>query len=286
MKNTFLYPKRMIELIVSMCFVGFSFMNYAQEIIVDLNPDVVITASSPDFSLDIDNDFTVDFLFRVQVMSGDTVLGGQPSTFDGASSILEGLNGQPAGETANSVFTLTNFPEGEVVSASNEFGVDTSYSLGINLLIDAGIGIFPYVYGSFLGVSNQFLGVSFMSGGNKHYGWVELSVSSGADTIVVHSYGYNQMADEMVDVGGLGGVQSNSADKVQIWNNSEAINIHVSPALIGKSFKIVSSEGRNSYSGMFNNLENKLTKNSLSSGVYTLMIDTYLGQISKRFYIH
>jgi len=286
MKNTFLYPKKMNELIVSICFVGFSYMNYAQEIIVDLNPDVVITSSSPDFSLDIDNDFTVDFLFRVQVMSGDTVLGGQPSTFDGASAILEVMNGQPAGETANSVFTLTNFSEGEVVSVSNEFGVDPSYSLGINLLIDAGIGIFPYVYGSFLGVSNQFLGVSFMSGGNTHYGWVELSVSSGADTIIVHSYGYNQTADEMIDVGGLGGVQTNSADKVQIWNNSEAINIHVSPTLIGESFKIVSSEGRESHFGMFNELDSKLNNDSLSSGFYTLMIDSYSGQIIKRFYIH
>ena len=89
------------------------------------------------------------FLFRVQEMSGDTVLGGQPSTYVGASAIFGALNGQPAGVNDNSIFTLTNFAEGEIVSAANDFGVDTSYSLGINLLIDAGIGIFPYLYGSF-----------------------------------------------------------------------------------------------------------------------------------------
>ena len=263
-----------------------SFFVSSQEIIVDLNPDVVITASSSDFSIDIDNDATVDFLFRVQVMSGDTVLGGQPSTFDGASAIVESLNGQPAGETANGAFTLTNFSEGESVSGSNEFGMDTSYSLGISLLIDAGIGIFPYLYGSFLDVSNQFLGVRFTSGTDTHYGWVELSVSAGADTIIIHSYGYDETPDQMIDVGGLGGVSALSESDVKVWNGLESLSIAITADYLGDKFSIVSLEGQELHTGILNKLENKVMTAGIPSGIYTIMIDCAHGRLSKRIYIH
>ena len=192
-----------LNLIIGLLFLTSNTLGYAQEVIVDVNPDQLITSSTSSYTIDMDDNGTVEFLFRVQEMSGDTVLGGQPSTYVGASAILGALNGQPAGVNDNSIFTLTNFADGEIVSAANEFGVDTSYSLGINLLIDAGIGIFPYLYGSFLGANNAFLGVSFESEGNTHYGWIELSVSSGSDSIIIHSYGYNQSVEQPVDAGGL-----------------------------------------------------------------------------------
>ena len=274
-----------LNLIIGLLFLTSNTLGYAQEVIVDVNPDQLITSSTSSYTIDMDDNGTVEFLFRVQEMSGDTVLGGQPSTYVGASAILGAFNGQPAGVNDNSIFTLTNFAEGEIVSASNEFGVDTSYSLGINLLIDAGIGIFPYLYGSFLGANNAFLGVSFESEGNTHYGWIELSVSSGSDSIIIHSYGYNQGVEQPVDVGGLGAVPSQVLNDINVWSNSETLFIEINSSLIGGLYKIISADGKAYYSGKFSSIINELNPKDLPRGVYTLIIDSDKGPGMKRFYI-
>jgi len=257
----------------------------AQETIIDLDPDVVVVASSTPFSIDFANDASVEFSFRVQTMSGDTVLGGLPATYDGASAIMENLNGQPAGNTVNGAFELSNLNEGEFVSSGDEFGVDASYSLGINLLIDVpGVGSFPYVYGSFLGATNKYLGVRFTSGANTHYGWIELSVSAAADSITIHSYGYNQTPDEAVDAGILG-ITSINQNNIKIWNELEFIFIDATPDMIGNEYSIVSMSGIEVYSGVFSELLTKINVNSLSQGIYNVLIDTSLGRMNKRIYI-
>ena len=274
-----------LNLIIGLLFLTSNTLGYAQEVIVDVNPDQLITASTSSYTIDMDNNGTVEFLFRVQEMSGDTLLGGQPSTYVGASAILGSLNGQPAGVNDNSIFTLTNFAEGEIVSAASEFGVDTSYSLGINLLIDAGIGIFPYLYGSFLGANNAFLGVSFESEGNTHYGWIELSVSYGSDSIIIHSYGYNQSVEQPVDVGGLGAVPAQVLNEIHVWSNFETLFIEINSNLIGALYKIISADGKGYYSGKFSSIINELNPKDLPRGVYTLIIDSDKGPGMKRFYI-
>ena len=274
-----------INFIIGLIFLASNTLGYAQEVIVDVNPDQLITSSTSSYTIDMDDDGTVEFLFRVQEMSGDTVLGGQPSTYVGASAIFGALNGQPAGVNDNSIFTLTNFAEGEIVSAANDFGVDTSYSLGINLLIDAGIGIFPYLYGSFLGANNAFLGVSFESEGNTHYGWIELSVSSGSDSIIIHSYGYNQSVEEAVGVGGLGAVQAQVLNDIHVWSNYETLFVEINSSLIGGLYKIISADGKVYYSGKFSSIINELNPKDLPRGVYTLIIDSDKGPGMKRFYI-
>lgn len=262
----------------------FSVLTYAQETIVDVSPDEVIVSSSTPYSIDFADDGSVEFVFRVQEMSGDTLLGGQPSTYDGASSIVECFSGQPVGETANGVFTLSNFSGGGTVSSSSEFGTDPSYSLGINLLIDAGIGIFPYVYGSFLGMNNQFLGVRFTSGTDTHYGWIELSVSSGADTITVHSYGYDETPGQMIDVGGLGALSSFENDEVRIWSQSESINIMVSDKFIGKDFQVISLSGNVVYSGTLRELKTQIDTILFPEGIYNVWIDSSTLPIIRKVY--
>ncbi len=256
-----------------------------QETIVDINPDVILDVNSAPFSIDFANDASVDFSFRVQTMSGDTVLGGMPATYDGASAILENLNGQPAGNTVNGAFELSNLNEGEFVSLSDEFGVDPSYSLGINLLIDVpGVGSFPYLYGSFLGISNKYLGVRFTSGAKTHYGWIELSVWAAADSITIHSYGYNQTPDEPVDAGVLG-ITAINQNNITVWSDSESICIDATPDIIGNEYSIVSMSGNKVYSGVLKELHTKINVKSLNKGIYNVLIGTSLGNVSKRVYI-
>ena len=263
-----------------------SFFVHTQEIIIDVEPDELVVASSSPFSIDFSNDATDDFSFRVQTMVGDTVLGGQPSTYDGSSAIIECLAGQPMGITANGSFSLTNMAGGASVSSSDEFGLDSSYPLGINLLIDAGIGIFPYVYGSFLGVSNQYLGVRFTDGGNTHYGWIELSVSAEADTIVIHSYGYDATPDQSVDAGdGDASVFFAEDLGIRVWNSSEFIHVELESDDIGSQFSLVSISGKELISTELDELSSEIDLNYLPQGIYLVHIYNRDQVLTERLYI-
>lgn len=259
--------------VVSCFFLFASCFAHAQEIIVDLEPDELVVALSTPFAIDFTNDATDDFSFRVQTMVGDTVLGGQPSTYDGSSAIVECLAGQPMGITANGSFSLTNMVGGASVSSADEFGLDENYPLGINLLIDAGIGIFPYVYGNFLGVSNQYLGVRFTDGGNTHYGWIELSVSAEADTIVIHSYGYNATPDQSVDAGdGDASVFFAEDLGIRVWNSSDLIHVELESDHIGSQFNLVSISGKELINTKLPQLTNEIDVSDLLQGMYLVHI--------------
>jgi len=286
MINSVKHKAKLIKLTSLFIFGMSALFVHAQETIIDVSPDEVIVATSTAYPIDFGDDGSIEFVFRVQEMSGDTLLGGQPSTYDGASSIVECLNGQPVGETANGVFTLSNFSGGGTVSSSSEFGTDESYPLGINLLIDAGIGIFPYVYGSFLGMNNQFLGVRFTSGTDTHYGWIELSVSSGADTITVHSYGYDETPGQMIDVGGIGAVSSFENDEFRIWSQSESLNISVTEKSLGKDFKVISLSGNVVYSGKIQELNTQIDTFHVPQGVYHVLIDSATSSVYRKVYNH
>ena len=286
MINSLKHKAKLIKLTSLFIFSMSALAAHAQETIIDVSPDEVIVATSIAYPIDFGDDGSIEFVFRVQEMSGDTLLGGQPSTYDGASSIVECMNGQPVGETANGVFTLSNFSGGGTVSSSSEFGTDESYPLGINLLIDAGIGIFPYVYGSFLGMNNQFLGVRFTSGTDTHYGWIELSVSSGADTITVHSYGYDETPGQMIDVGGIGAVSSFENDEVRIWSQSESLNISVTEKSLGKDFKVISLSGNVVYSGKIQELNTQIDTFHVPQGVYHVLIDSATSSVYRKVYNH
>jgi len=286
MINSVKHKAKLIKLTSLFIFGMSALFVHAQETIIDVSPDEVIVATSTAYPIDFGDDGSIEFVFRVQEMSGDTLLGGQPSTYDGASSIVECLNGQPVGETANGVFTLSNFSGGGTVSSSSEFGTDESYPLGINLLIDAGIGIFPYVYGSFLGMNNQFLGVRFTSGTDTHYGWIELSVSSGADTITVHSYGYDETPGQMIDVGGIGAVSGFENDEFRIWSQSESLNISVTEKSLGKDFKGISLSGNVVYSGKIQELNTQIDTFHVPHGVYHVLIDSATSSVYRKVYNH
>ena len=65
-----------MKLMPLLIFSLFSVLTYAQETIIDVSPDEVIVSSSSPYSIDFADDGSVEFVFRVQEMSGDTLLGG------------------------------------------------------------------------------------------------------------------------------------------------------------------------------------------------------------------
>ena len=135
-------------------------------------------------------------------------------------------------------------------------------------------------------MNNQFLGVRFTSGTDTHYGWVELSVSSGADTITVHSYGYDETPGQMIDVGGLGAVSSFENDEVRIWSISESLNISVTEKFLGKEFKVISLSGNIVDFGKIQELNTQIDTILFPEGIYNVLIYSSTSSISRKVYKH
>ena len=135
-------------------------------------------------------------------------------------------------------------------------------------------------------MNNQFLGVRFTSGTDTHYGWIELSVSSGADTITVHSYGYDETPGQMIDVGGIGAVSSSENDEVRIWSQSESLNISVTEKSLGKDFKVISLSGNVVYSGKIQELNTQIDTFHVPQGVYHVLIDSATSSVYRKVYNH
>ncbi|MCH1480466.1 MAG: hypothetical protein L7U23_10245, partial [Crocinitomicaceae bacterium] len=165
----------------------------AQIITNDFSPVVVIDAADDPYAFDFNGDGVIEFYFLVQDLSGDTTISGLPATYDGSGSLLGCANGMPTGVTSaeTSAFDVSLLNAGDELTVFQEYGSDTSYALGIDLVINTAIiGSLPYQYGAFLG-NQGFLGAMFDIGGSLHLGWIEVSVLSDGSQITLHSYGYD-----------------------------------------------------------------------------------------------
>jgi hypothetical protein len=72
-----------------------------------------------------------------------------------------------------------------------------------------------YSYGSWLEVSNRYLGLSFKIDGQVHYGWARLSTKSSQGSRIVAlltGYAYEMEPNKPIIAGDTGGVADDAAD--------------------------------------------------------------------------
>ena len=108
----------------------------AQVISNTFSPEIVIDASTEPYAFDFNGDGVIEFYFLVQDLSGDTTISGLPATYEGSGALLGCQNGMPAGSISSetSAFDVSLFNLGDELTVFQEYGSDTSYALGIDLL--------------------------------------------------------------------------------------------------------------------------------------------------------
>lgn len=147
----------------------------AQVTYTDLDPDVVLHNETLD--IDLDGDGTTDVSIAEASYS---------SSFSAEVRL-------PAGNSVRVLATFSGFLSPKVLDAGEAIG-----PFNADFQADDGNGLilaqhFSTNIGNWLG-NEGYLGCRFMAGdGLAHYGWVELAVSSDADSIWVKSYGYEQI---------------------------------------------------------------------------------------------
>ena len=266
----------------------------AQVVATDLNPDVIVDSLSAPYSLDFNNDANPELNFFVQHINGSSSTQGVQFTYDGAVAglnITPGMNliGTPGTGSSSSSFQLTALNNGDPIASAANFGTSANNILGLDMIVDAGIlGQIPIQQGNFLNQSNKYLGGKLTAGANTFYGWVELSVNSNASQITIHKYAYQSTPNTSIlaGEGGNSGLEQVALEnKVTIIGTPENVKINVTPDLIGAAVSIVSMSGQSLKSDVLTDVNNTISFDGISTGIYQVVVSTSTEKTTERVYI-
>ena len=266
----------------------------AQVVATNLNPDVIVDSLSAPYALDFNNDANPELAFFVQHISGASSTQGVQFTYEGAAAGAQlspgvSLLGATGTGSSSSSFQVSALNNGDPISAAANFGTSSNAALGLDLLVDAGVlGQIPVQQGNFLNQSNKFLGAKLTAGANTYYGWVELSVNSNASQITIHGYGYQATANTQIlaGEGGNSGLELISlSDKVTIVGTPEQVNINVTPDVIGANVSFVSVSGQTLKTEKLTDVNNTLSFDDLSTGIYQVVVSNGNETTTQRVYV-
>ena len=266
----------------------------AQVVATDLNPDVVVDSLHAPYALDFNNDANPELTFFVQHVNGSSSTQGVQFTYDGAIAGVQmtpgmSLIGAAGTGSSSSSFQISALNSGDPISAAGNFGTSSYGALGADILVDAGpLGQIPIQQGNFLNQSHKFLGGKLVAGANTYYGWVELSVNANASQITLHGFGYQSTPDAQI----LAGEGANSGlenialyDKVTIIGTPDHVSINVTPDVIGSKVSFVSMSGQEVSSSILTDVNNTLSFDNLSTGIYQVVIETKTEKTTQRVYV-
>jgi hypothetical protein len=266
----------------------------AQVVATDLNPDVIVDSLHAPYALDFNNDANPELTFFVQHINGSSSTQGVQFTYDGGIAGVQmtagvSLVGAVGTGSSSSSFQISALNNGDPISAAGNFGTSSNGALGLDLIVDAGpLGQIPIQQGNFLNQSNKFLGAKLAAGANTYYGWVELSVNSNASQITIHGYGYQATANTQIlaGEGGNSGLELISlSDKVTIFGTPEHVNINVTPDVIGANVSFVSMSGQTLKTEKLTDVNNTLSFDDLSTGIYQVVVSNGTETTTQRVYV-
>lgn len=253
----------------------------AQIVYTDVNPDyvhdAVEQATFSVYPLDLNNDATVDFV----IASKDTT--------------------SPAGVRTR--FTLAApYGAGNAVAGETLSSFDYALALDINTMVDATLNWIastntmaynvdannPYSE-NWNGVTDKYLGLKFVVGGNTHYGWARLDVNAIGDSVVVKDYAYNATANGGIMTGAMGvGLNEKEIEGLVHFINqaNNSVKVVVNGDLTAGVVNVVSTTGQVISSGAVKENTFSVDLNGLASGIYMVNVKFAEGSMTKKIIVH
>jgi hypothetical protein len=252
----------------------------AQVVYTDVNPDYSHDAPENNgfaiYPLDLNNDQTVDFL----VASRDTV-------------------------TANAHvrFTLAvPYGAGNAVAGETPSNYDYALALDINTMVDSTLNWIaasntmayntdsnnPYNE-NWNGVTDKYLGLKFIVGGNTHYGWARLDSYAIGDSVVVKDYAFEATPNVGILTGNMGAslTETQIENLVKFVNQSNnSVQVVVNGNLTNGVVSVVSSTGQIVSSDAITEKTFSVDMNNLSSGIYMVNVTFNEGSTTKKIIVH
>ena len=266
----------------------------AQIVYTDVIPDTSMTCPNnpcnKSYSLDLNNDGTVDFTLR-------TVNNVLTCSFQNFISTKSVSILSQSGNLAASNMLFANSSIGSSLSFSTNSVTLRSIVTGF---IGPGCTGSLGTTGSWINTSDYYLGLQFALGGNTYYGWVRLNVvvasSSSTVSCTVKDYAYNTIPNQLILAGQTTttGINENSfVSSINLFPNPATNNLTITLASSSKnvSVTIIDITGKMIYSTTASGLNNyreqqvEINTEDFAAGVYVVQIQTadFLG--TKKFIV-
>lgn len=276
----------------------------SQIVYVDIDPDTVLVNDGQTFDLDIDGDTNVDFNFNVAKTTSSysyVTTGGsyffsysfysrtKSFSFSGASSMnfAQSSNMDPAALSAGNMVSATAGVNNGLI-ASSSFESSFYYSTFNGSVYGPTFTSNSNQGGNFAPNDDKFLGVRFNVGGNNHYGWIRLEVSSNYDSLIIKEYAYEQVSDSTIEVGDSLSFATGLEDisnQVEVRQGLDELVIFNNGNLQDGSIELISLDGKIVKSQQITQQRNTLPVDDLATGIYVADIRFKEGITRKKVYV-
>lgn len=263
----------------------------ATVIYTDLDPDLTIGGEGAEAVIDINEDGTDDFSFSIYSFSGSGTYLGFTFTYNVKAAIGAALNGN---EFVGSMVTYSGYSgvytpvlaDDVAIYDGLEFAEGTA-SLGFNVAISLlGAPYYAYSGGVWLDTDMAFMGFRLNIDKDRYYGWMRISVSEDASTIIIHDYAYESTANQPIFTGQVAtDITTAAIMQSEVFSTGNIINIQVSEdvadavgTLYDMNGKLVKSFGEITGSNTFNCAE-------LATGNYIVRLQSASGEYRKQLHL-
>lgn len=129
--------------------------------------------------------------------------------------------------------------------------------------------------------ADAYIGLKMLIDGNTHYGWVRVSVSGSTanPTVIYKDMAYNDTPDAAIEVGDMGSGTALSEMQIinlSVYPNPSSDFLFIESELSNDATELViySVEGKQVYSSVIENAQEKINISHLSNGVYLLSLNS------------
>lgn len=251
----------------------------AQIVYTDINPDTVIHDSLI-YVLDFDNNGQPELRFQTILSSG-------------SSSSAQLATATVLGNASNAVIGslyAANYPFPSAMN--NGDSINVSNTGWQNAAINGGVQYLGVVYGSstyanWLGQNDKYMGVRFSIGANTHYGWVRLSVSTGADTITIKDYAYQTLPGVGLTAGQLVGIPTAPVNNnVNVFASANTVVINNTESEKGGTVRILNTLGQSVYESAVTGENMRISLEGQTPGIYFVEVIREDVHYTKKIYIY
>ncbi len=252
----------------------------AQVVYTDVNPDVTVddNQDAGGFSiagLDLNNDATPDF-----------ILAARDSTYSGTRvrfTLVAPANSSNAiaGETPTAYDYALALNSGDMINNTLNWIAATN-TMAYNVA-----SANPYNE-NWNGVTDKYLGLQFVVGGNTHYGWARLDVDAIGDVFTLKDYAYNATAGAGLMAGETAGLENGTMESMVHFVNQpdNTVKVVINEALTNGVITVVSSTGAIVQTGTVNADTFTVDMNGLTAGIYVISAQFNEGTINKKMIVH
>lgn len=166
---------------------------------------------------------------------------------------------------------------------------DKKLALDFEIVTISTSALYPYYYGFWQGVTDKYLGLSFVVNNKTYYGWARLDVSKDGKSFTIKDYAYNSTPGDSILAGDKGGddiakVEPRLKPIIYTHNKDIYINFNINEPIRG-TISILSLTGQLLKTSEIVKDENIIRLDEIASGIYLLNIQTSKGNISRKIHL-